>query len=168
LEMLQKYSMKYLLLSFSTIFLLTSCKYFDAPIPDEEELLQKRLNEINWKEVSAYPSLPECDAITDKEMRKECFFSSMTQLIQTKLNTDTLAILYPEIDTIHVRVTIFPDATLQFEPQLPKDSTTYNKVKIDSLLRSRLSDFPKVEPAQKEGVPVKTQFILPVIINVAQ
>lgn len=150
------------------LLLLSSCKYFDTPVPDEEELLQKRLNEINWKEVTVYPSLPECDALTDKEMKKECFFSSMTQLIQTKLNTDTLAVLYPEIDTINVRVTIFPDATLQFEPQLPKDSTAYNKVKIDSLLRARLQNFPKVEPAQKEGVPVKTQFILPVIINVAE
>lgn len=166
--MLQKYSMKYFFISLAVLLLLTSCKYFDAPVPDEEELLQKRLNEINWKEVSAYPSLPECDALTDKEMRKECFFSSMTQLIQAKLDTDTLAILYPEIDTINVKVTIFPDATLQFEPQLPQDSTSYNKIKIDSLLRARLADFPKVEPAQKEGVPVKTQFILPVIINVAQ
>lgn len=168
MAMLQKYLMKYFFISLAVLLLLTSCKYFDAPVPDEEELLQKRLNEINWKEVSAYPSLPECDALTDKEMRKECFFSSMTQLIQTKLNTDTLSILYPEIDTINVKVTIFPDASLQFEPQLPQDSTSYNKIKIDSLLRARLADFPKVEPAQKEGVPVKTQFILPVIINVAQ
>lgn len=154
--------------AFFFLLLLASCKYFDAPVPDEDELLQKRLNEINWKEVTVYPSLPECDAITDKEMKKECFFSSMTQLVQQKLNTDTLAILYPEIDTINVKVTVFPDATLQFEPQLSKDSTAYNKVKIDSILRVRLQDFPKVEPAQKDGVPVKTQFILPVIINVAQ
>lgn len=159
--------MKYLL-CIVAVLLLSSCRYFDAPVPDEDELLQKRLNEINWKEVTVYPSLPECDAITDKEMKKECFFSSMTQLVQQKLNTDTLAILYPEIDTINVKVTVFPDATLQFEPQLSKDSTAYNKVKIDSILRARLQDFPKVEPAQKDGVPVKTQFILPVIINVAQ
>ncbi|MGV3458840.1 MAG: hypothetical protein ACO1N9_00140 [Flavobacterium sp.] len=156
------------LLCITALLLLSSCKYFDAPVPDEEKLLQEKLSEINWKEVTVYPSLPECDALTDKEMKKECFFSSMTQLVQAKLNTDTLAILYPEIDTINVKVTIYPDATLHFEPQIAQDSTAYNKVKIDSILRARLRDFPKVEPAQKEGVPVKTQFILPVIINVAQ
>ena len=42
----------------------------------------------------------------------------------------------------------------------------YDKEKIDSLLRARLNNFPAVEPAQKEGVPVKSQFVLPVIINV--
>lgn len=148
------------------LFLLFSCQWFDTKAPDEDELLQKRLGEINWKEVSTYPSLAECDAITDEEQRRECFFSSMTRLVQEKLNTDTLAILYPETDTIQVKVTVFPDATLKFEPQFPQDSVAYNKVKIDSILKTRLADFPKVEPAQKQGIPVTTQFILPVILNV--
>ena len=41
-----------------------------------------------------------------------------------------------------------------------------DKVKIDSILTARLSDFPKVEPAIKRGIKVKTQFVLPVIIKV--
>ena len=124
------------------------------------------LKEINWKEVSTYPSIPECDGILDKEQKKECFFASMTRLVQERLDTDTLAMLIPEADTIQVMVTVFPDASLQFEPQFPADSVAYNKIKIDSILKARLADFPKIEPAQKEGVPVKTQFILPVILNV--
>jgi len=148
------------------IFLFGSCQLFDSKVPSEEELLQKRLDEINWKEVSTYPSIAECEAILDKEQKKQCFFSSMTRLVQERLDIDTLAILYPEADTIQVKVTVFPDATLQFEPQFPADSVAYNKIKIDSILKARLSDFPPVEPAQKEGVPVKTQFILPVILNV--
>ena len=87
------------------------------------------------------------------------------QLIQEKLSVDTLAVLYPELDTIEVRVTVFPNATLRFEPQFPKDSVAYDTIKIDSILRTRLIDFPKVNPAIKRGIPVKTQFILPVIIK---
>ena len=148
------------------ITLLASCQYFEKPVPDEEQLLQQRLKEINWKEVSTYPSLAECDAITDKNLKKECFFTVMTRLVQEKLDADTIALLYPEIDTIQVKVTVFPDASLAFEPQFPKDSVSYDTVKVDSIIKSRLVDFPKVEPAQKEGVPVKTQFILPVILDV--
>lgn len=150
------------------ILLIGSCQYFDRQVPDEDKLLQQRLNEINWKEVSTYPSIAECEGILDKEQKKECFFSSMTRLLQEKLDVDTLAILYPEIDTIQVKVTIYPDATLKFEPQFMQDSVAYNKIKIDSILKARLYNFPRVEPAQKEGVPVTTQFILPVILNVEQ
>ena len=149
-----------------SLLLLGSCNYFDKRVPDEEELLQKRLEQIDLKEVSAYPSLGECDSVMDKEQKKECFFSSMTRLVQERLNADTLSVLYPEVDTIQVKVTVYPDATLKFEPQFPADTVSYDRSKIDSLLRSRLSDFPAVEPAQKEGVPVTSQFMLPIIINV--
>ena len=74
--------------------------------------------------------------------------------------------LYPEIDTIEVKVTINPDASLQFEPQSSKDSLTYDRSKIDSIIIFRLIDFPKVEPAIKRGIKVKTQFVLPVIIKI--
>lgn len=147
-------------------FLLGSCKYFEKQVPDEEELLKERLEKINWKEVSSYPSLAECDSITDKEQKKTCFFETMARLVQERLDVDTLALLYPEMDTIEVKVTVYPDATIKFESQVPKDSVRYDVAKIDSLLQSRLTNFPSIEPAQKEGVPVTSQFILPVIINV--
>lgn len=154
------------LLAILTIALLSSCQYFDKQVPTEEELLEKRRKEINWKEVTVYPSVAECDAILDKEERKECFFSSMTRLVQEKLAAGSPEGFTGVTDTIQVMVTVNPDATLEFEPQFPQDSIAYNKIKIDSILKARLVDFPQVEPAQKEGVPVKTQFILPVILNV--
>ncbi|MNG15932.1 hypothetical protein D3C85_921970 [compost metagenome] len=89
----------------------------------------------------------------------------MGQLIEAKLDIDTLSILYPELDTIEVKVTVFPNATMKFEPQFPKDTVAYDTIKIDSILHARLVDFPKVNPAIKRGIPVKTQFILPVIIK---
>lgn len=148
------------------IILFNSCQYFEKQVPSEKELLQKELKSINWKEVDEFPSVVECEKIENKKQRQQCFFEIMTQLIQQKLSSDTLAILYPELDTIEVKVTIFPNATMKFEPQFPKDSVAYDTVKIDSILRARLVDFPKVNPAIKRGIPVKTQFILPVILKV--
>ncbi len=153
--------------SLIVIFLLfNSCRYFGKQVPTEQELLAKELNEINWKEVDEFPSLVDCEKIENKTQRQQCFFEILTQLIQEKLSVDTLSVLYPELDTIEVKVTVFPNATLQFEPQFPKDSVAYDTIKIDSILKARLVDFPKVNPAIKRGIPVKTQFILPVILKV--
>lgn len=151
------------LLSF---ILFTSCQYFEKQVPTEKELLQKELKAINWKEVDEYPSFVDCDKLTEKTERQQCFFDFLTRLIQEKLQVDTLSILYPELDTIEVKVTVFPNSKMQFEPQFPKDSVAYDTIKIDSILHARLVDFPKVNPALKQGIPVKTQFILPVIIKV--
>lgn len=155
-----------LFLGLFLLFSMVSCQYFDKKVPDENVLLQQELKKINWNEVDEFPSVLQCDTIKDVEIKKQCFFDYLTQTIQERIGIDTLQILYPEMDTIEVKVTINPDATLQFEPQFPKDSVAYDKVKIDSILTARLSDFPKVEPAIKRGIKVKTQFILPVIIKV--
>ena len=153
------------ILSLTLVFLCVSCQYFDKQVPSEEKLLQKRLNEINWKEVTVYPSVAECDSILEKEQKKECFFQFISQLIQAKITPDSLTVPSKSIDTIDVKVTVFADSKITFEPLFTSDSTSYNKVKLDSIIKSRLVDFPKIEPAQKEGIPVKTQFILPVIIK---
>ena len=145
---------------------LCSCQYFGREVPSKEALLREKLKEIDWSQVDEYPSVAECEKIEDKALRQQCFFEFLTSQIQQKLSIDTLSILYPELDTIEVKVTVFPDARLKFEPQFPKDSVAYDTAKIDSILKARLTDFPKINPALKRGVPVKTQFILPVILKV--
>lgn len=150
---------------FSLLFLLVSCQYFEKRVPSEDELLQKRLKEINWNEVTVYPSVAECDSILDKELQKECFFNYLTKIIHQKIAPDSLLTSTKIIDTIEVRVTVFPDSQITFEPLFSSDSLTYDKQKTDSIIRARLTDFPKIEPAQKEGIPVKTQFILPVVLK---
>ena len=143
----------------------TSCDYFRKPVPSKEILLQKELKSIDWNQVDQYPSIVECENIEDKTQRQQCFFEYLTSVIQQKLSQDTLPFHGIDIDTIIVKVTVFPDATIDFEPQFPQDSVAYDKIKIDSLLTEKLKNFPRINPALKRGIPVKTQFILPVILK---
>ena len=158
--------MKKLIQLLFLLLAIQSCQYFDKKVPDENVLLQQELKKINWNEVDEFPSVLQCDTIKDAEIKRQCFFDYMAQTIQERIGIDTLRIEYPEIDTINVKITINPDSSLQFETQYQNDSIPIaDKTKIDSILTSRLSDFPKVEPAIKRGVKVKTQFVLPVIIK---
>jgi hypothetical protein len=147
------------------VSLCFSCQYFEKKVPNEKELLEKQLKEINWNEVDEYPSVADCEKLSDATQRKQCFFEFLTTAIQQKLAVDTLSTLFPKLDTIEVKVTVFPNSTMEFEPQFPKDSVAYDTIKIDSILRIRLVNFPKVNPAIKRGIPVKTKFVLPVIIK---
>lgn len=147
------------------VSLCFSCQYFEKKVPNEKELLEKQLKEINWNEVDEYPSVVDCEKLTDETQRKQCFFEFLTTTIQQKLAVDTLSTLFPKLDTIEVKVTVFPNSNMEFEPQFPKDSVAYDTIKIDSILRIRLVNFPKVNPAIKRGIPVKTKFVLPVIIK---
>ncbi len=152
-------------LYYTLFFLLASCQYFEKQVLSEAELLELRLQQIDWKEVTMYPSVAECDSLVNKEEKKACFFRYLSHLIQLKIAPDSLALPSSIIDTIDVRVTVTADSKITFEPLFTSDSTSYDKRKIDSLIRSRLVNFPKIEPAQKEGIPVKTQFLLPIILK---
>ncbi|MCZ8330112.1 MAG: hypothetical protein O9282_02235 [Flavobacterium sp.] len=156
---------KFIVFLFLSNLFFTSCQLFDKKVPNEKELLDKQLKEINWKEVDELPSVSDCEKISDENVRKQCFFDFLTATIEQKLAIDTLRTLYPQLDTIEVKVTVFPDSKISFEPQFPQDSVAYDTIRIDSILRARLIDFPKISPAIKRGIPVKTQFILPVIIK---
>ena len=144
--------------------LAASCQYIEKA-PSEGQLLDEQLKSIDWKQVDQYPSVAGCESLDDKTQQRQCFFDFLSTQIQQKLPGDTLARLYPQIDTIKVKVTVFPDATLKFEPLFPKDSVAYDTIKVDSILRVRLIGFPKINPATKRGIPVKSQFTLPVIIK---
>ena len=147
------------------ILIFSSCNYFQRPVPNEKELLEKELKSINWNQVDQYPSVSGCDSLATRELQKQCFFDYLKVAVQLKLSVDSLKIKNPKTDTIKVRVTILPNATLIFEPQFPSDSVSYNIQKVDSLLKVKLVDFSKINPATKRGIPVKTQFILPVVLN---
>lgn len=142
----------------------TSCQYFDKKIPIEKDLLNKEINAINWSQVDEFPSIISCDSLTDKAQQQNCFIQNLSQIIQQKLDTTKTAIVHPKQDTIQVKITVLADATIQFETQI-NDSIHYNKAKIDSILKVRLVDFPTIKPAIKRGIPVKTQFILPIILR---
>lgn len=146
-------------------FLIVSCQLFEKKVPNENELLQQELQKIDWSQVDEYPSVYNCDTLQSLEQQKQCFFNYLTQEIQQKISVDSIQMLYPNMDTIQVKVTVFPDKTTVFETQHTKDSLGYNLKEVDSIIQSKLANFPPIEPASKRGVKVKTQFILPVIIK---
>lgn len=145
--------------------LMYSCQYFEKNVPKKEELLQKELNKINWEEVDEYPSTVECDSITDKLQRKQCFFDLVSAQLQLYLNNDTIKSLYPKQDTLKIKVTVLPDARIAFESHFEIDSLSFDKTKADSILQTKLTDFPLMEPAIKRGIKVKSEFIIPVILK---
>ena len=145
-------------------FSLQSCQFFDKKVPDEKELLQQELKKINWKEVDQWPTFIECDSISDKENQRNCFYQMMLTQLQEKLRDDSIAKLFPQLDSIQVKVTIFSDSKVKFEPVV-NDSVNLNRSQLDSIFQLRLADFPKVNPAVKRGIPVKTEFQLPVVLK---
>lgn len=137
----------------------------DKKVPDPDLLLQEEMKKIDWNKVDAYPSVDACDSLFNESERKQCFFDFISSQLQARLDLDTLTSVYPQADTLEVLVTVFPDAHIEFALQTTTDSLQLQSQQLDSILRLRLDGFPEINPALKRGVPIKTQFVLPVILK---
>lgn len=150
------------------LILCGSCQFFNKKAPSKEELLEKELKKVRWDKIDEFPSGFSCDTIFNRKSREACFFEKLAENIQNRLELDTLQLLYPEIDTLQIKVTIFPDSKVLFEThKLSKDSR-YDLAKLDSMIQSKLVDFPALYPGIKRGIKVKTQLVVPVIVNIAE
>lgn len=150
---------------FVFIALFQSCQYFEKNVPNKDELLQKELQKINWSEVDEFPSTLECDSISDKNLRKQCFFDFMTGQLHLKLANDTIRKCFKNQDTLTVKVFVSPEAQITFQSQFKTDSLPFDRNFADSVLQSKLNNFPSVEPAIKRGMKVKSEFVIPVVLK---
>ena len=131
-------------------FIATSCQFFKDNSPSEKELLKKRMNEINWKTVDVFPTISVCSQLKDESQRKQCFFDFIEQTITNKLKRN-----YKKTDTVLVKVCISENGKLELE--------TDKSPVLDSIIKTSLLGFPRISPAIKQGIFVKTQFDLKII-----
>ena len=154
---------KNLLKYISSIFLVlvaASCQYFEKKVPNENELLQNELKQVNWNQVDDYPSVENCEQLSNKKQQKQCFFDFLSQSISSRLNLDSIKIKYPQLDTLKIEVTVFASSKTKLKTLTVVDSA-FDATSLDAYLNSQMADLPKISPAIKRGVPVKTMFVLP-------
>lgn len=147
------------------VLLCTSCQFFETEKISSETFYEEELKTIDWKNVDRYPAFATCDTLSEKIKQKECFEGELAYQLQQSITAQGVTALHDLNDTI----------TLFFSISEKADITIIN-MQIDSLLQKEfphLKDSLKysidalqlVAPAYKRGIPVKTQFTLPIVVT---
>ncbi|GAA4268376.1 hypothetical protein [Hyunsoonleella aestuarii] len=148
------------------VLILSSCEYFNVKKTSSEAILKEELQTFNWNEVDAYPSFSDCDSSLTKLAGKLCFERVLRRHIMTSLQQEIIIVTQDIRDTIYLEFLLSEkgDLTLQ---KVEVDSLTVAEIpSIKELLNNSLDSLPKIFPATKRGQQVKTEFKLPIIINV--
>lgn len=147
------------------VVILFGCKNFETNKISSEEILQEQLRQIDWKEVENYPTFPECENCNDKEAQKRCFQQKLSSHIYASLAKHQVIIS----DSVEEKIWLQLTFSAEGKPSLDSvRSTSVLKQEIPQLqewLDSAVMDLPKIYPAQKRGIPVKTSFKLPLLIT---
>ena len=145
------------------ILSLQSCQFFDTKT-SKDKMLQKELKSINWKQVDEFPMISACEKLNDEAQQKQCFFESLSADIKLRIRKNCQEKLILN-DTIFVKVSVLANSKVLFETQKLDKNRVLSHEKIDSILKIDTLDFPKIKPALKRGMPVKSEFVLPIVFN---
>lgn len=143
----------------------TSCQFFETEKISSETFYEEELKMIDWKNVDRYPAFAICDTLSEKENQKNCFEGELAFQLQQSMAAQGVTSLHDLNDTIVLSFSISEKANI-----------TILQMQIDSLLQKEfphLKDSLKysidalqlVAPAYKRGIPVKTQFTMPIVVT---
>ena len=151
---------------FILILMLASCEYFNVKKTSSEAILEEELQTFNWNDVDEYPTFSICDSLTTKEEKKQCFGAHLTNKILSFLQSEDITVTQDVNDTINLKFRISEKGKLSLL-DFEVDSLTILEIpNIKVLIQESLVALPQVFPAIKRAQQVKTEFELPIIINV--
>ncbi len=145
--------------------LCTSCKYFETEKISSEEFLEEELKSITWNEVDTYPHFQECAESLEKSAQKECFESTLLNHIQAQLLQKEIISTEALYDTVFM--TIYIDNTGEITlTETRGDSITFAELPdLKSWLEESVAMLPHTQAAIKRGIPINTQFTLPLVVK---
>ncbi|TJY37904.1 hypothetical protein [Pontimicrobium aquaticum] len=157
--------MKYLKF-FVLIICLTSCDYFEKKKVNTQDIINEELETFNWNDVDEYPSFDNCNNSGTKELRKQCFQTTLTNHIMSQLALRKIVVTKDLNDTINMSFSISEKGDLRVLSIEDNPNITSQIPDINTFLIESLNNLPEISPAIKRGQQVKTEFKIPIIIKV--
>lgn len=154
---------KTLLLLFLTA--LTGCNNFETRKISSEEVLDQESRSLNWKEVDEYPAFDNCRNITEIELARECFESTVAGSVNSYLSRQEPIVTEAIDDTVFVHLEISKTGVPTIE-SIDADSLTTSQIpELELWLKQSIDSLPRIHPASKRGIPVSSVFVMPVMIK---
>lgn len=154
--------------SFLLIFLLllvTSCQFFETEKVSSENVYKKEMEAIDWKDVDSYPSFSNCENTLEKPEQKECFINTISSHLYKSISHEGMIATREVYDTVKVNFEVSSSGQLSIL-EIKMDTVLQKEFPdLEIWLLQSIDSLQPVAPAYKRGIPVKTQFTLPVVIK---
>lgn len=153
------------LLSIGFLLLLaSSCQYFDTEKISSETFYEEELKAIDWEDVDQYPAFKNCEHLTEKELQKQCFETTLSNHIYDQIASKKIVTNTNLNSSVNLHIHIAKTGSIA-RVEVTMDSLLLEKIPLlEGWLRQGIDSLPVMAPAYKRGIPVKTEFTLPVII----
>tara|TARA_R100000306_G_scaffold12238_6_gene14628 strand:+ start:51884 stop:52375 length:492 start_codon:yes stop_codon:yes gene_type:complete len=156
-----KHLILYLIIATTTV----SCQFFETEKISSETFYDEEIKMIDWKNVDQYPVFKSCESFSEKKAQKNCFESTLaTYLFEAVSNNKDMSIKDLN-DTVYVKFSVSEKGQLSVK-SIEMDSLTKAELpRLEETLRKKIDSIALTAPAYKRGIPVKTKFTLPIVLQ---
>ena len=156
--------MRFRILSLFLLILVgTSCDFFNL---NKKSQLQEVDTIINFSSVDSSPTFESCKEFIEKEAKRNCFRKTIYTHVSKSLAKHTFKVRKPINEVIKVDVIIDSKGNATVLRVVSSDLIKVSIKGLDSLVGVSVADLPKLFPATKRGIPVTTQYQIPIQITV--
>lgn len=151
-------------LVFLLIALVSGCNLFDTEKISSEKIFEEEIQAIDWTEVDRYPIFPNCKEDLNENSQKECFIKTINIHLLENLNANKILATREISDTLLIDFEIDERGKLSIL-EIAMDTLMQQEFpNLKKQIIKSLDSLQPIAPAYKRGIPVKTQFSLPVVI----
>ena len=143
-------------------FLLTSCEFFKKKEFTPTVVIDTI---VDYNSVDVFPLFPTCDSIPSQEKQKICSQIKLSEHIYASLLDFEIVTSKVINDTILVKINIDKKGKTSLTGLQSSESIKVQIPKLDSLVLSGINSLPLLKPAIKRGMPVTTEFTLPIVVR---
>ena len=144
------------------LILFSSCQFFTV---DKTINAQKLDSIVDFSKVDVSPSFANCDEFIDKQKKTACFRVTIQKMVAANLGKHKIEINNTINETVLVNLVIDVQGSIKLKSIESTKNLKKEIPKLDSILQLSLQKLPKLHPAIKRGIPVTTQYQLPILIK---
>ena len=148
---------------FFTLIICTSCDYFANKNKREAQVIDTI---VDFTRVDVSPSFNKCKNLLDAA-KTNCFRNEIQKRIANSLKRHYFVTEDSINEVVLIDVSINNKGKFRLLNILSTDEIKSQLPSLDSLLKKSIKDLPRISPAIKRGIPVATQYQLPVRIVTA-
>lgn len=147
------------------VFSLFSCKEFETKKLSSSDIVEEEIKHIDWKNLDTYPSFDECDQYSIKSEKQNCFENEITKHIFEVLMQNEVVLKDSIREEVILNILISKEGKPSIKNISVSDTLLKQIPELETWLIDAVADLPKIHPAEKRGIPVSSNFKLPLVIQ---
>jgi hypothetical protein len=142
---------------------LISCDYISFKRKKDFEQIDPN---IDVTSVDTPPTFGKCNAIIDKQEKTECFYQEIHKELSLSLQEQEIEVRRNINETVEVVITIHADNKVTLK-SIQASEELYEQIpKFKKMVEKAIADLPQMIPANKKGIPVTSEYKLPIRVQI--